>query len=566
MVNPDFSRLMAAATVQIQDQQWEKARQCLERALSLVAKEHGPDHQTAIPVLDPLTLCCEQLGDKRAAEEYRDQAITITIRSRLARGKIRANQFQDYKEAEQLFLEALNAAESHFGRRHRETATVLTNYGVCLRSQGRFHKAMGYLEEGLDIRKDVLGPEHIHTAQSYCEVGKTYRMTGRYKEAEHLLLTSLRIRTKELGPRHADVAESLSGLAGLYRELGRYDEARPLAEDALRIRTEALGPNHELTAASKNNLALILARDRTPARGASPVTEAMPVVTDDSRSRRASSNTKPAEFLRAAGIAAAILAGFGVVGVGVYFVPASIRLTLLLVAGGVIGAIAVVMSAGSLFFDRSWDEQLRLALVWLRRSLAERDNRTVDDRKALGTGASVDRFALEDDAQIVQLDATNARRLARTDPLVLNHVRGISEGAAYELSRQNGRLELNALLNFPSKLARPLRSHQGSLFLNGVQQLSDAAAAHIARHHGDLHLDGLFELSPEAAKHLAKHRPGLLSLGGLRTLEEAAATALTRHKGRIQLPGLRLVSARTKTILLSSSMIELPPELQTRGS
>ena len=119
------------------------------------------------------------------------------------------------------------------------------------------------------------------------------------------------------------------------------------------------------------------------------------------------------------------------VGVGVYFVPASIRLPLLLVAGGVIGAIAVVMSAGSLFFDRSWDEQLRLALVWLRRSLAELDNRTVDDRKALGTGASVDRFALEDDAQIVQLDATNARRLARTDPLVLNHVRGISEGAAY---------------------------------------------------------------------------------------------------------------------------------------
>ena len=120
-------------------------------------------------------------------------------------------------------------------------------------------------------------------------------------------------------------------------------------------------------------------------------------------------------------------------------------------------------------------------------------------------------------------------------------------------------------MNFPSKLARPLRSHAGSLFLNGVQQLSEPAAAHIARHRGDLHFDGLFELSPEAAKYLAGHRSGLLSLGGLLTLEEATATALTRHRGRVCLSGLRLISPKTRRILESSTMIQLPSDLQDRG-
>ncbi len=569
MADPEFSRLMAAATIQLQDEQWQSARQCLERALALVGKEHGSEHPQALPVLDPLVHCCDKLGDKRAAEDYRDRAISITIESRLARGRIRATQFHDYKAAEQLFLEALNAAEPHFGRRHRETATVLTNYGVCLRSQGRFHKALGYLEEGLDIRKEVLGPEHVHTAQSYCEVGKTYRMTGRYKDAEHLLLQSLRIRTRDLGPRHPEVAESLSGLAGLYRELGRYDEARPLAEEALDIRATSLGPDHELTAASKNNLALILARDRTPAGGSGlmAATEAAPAPTQQQASpRQHEPQQARREWLRVSGTTIALLAIIALAGAGLVAVPGSLRLMLALAAGGIVAGIVALMSVITLAYDRSWDDQLRHVAVWLRRAMSEKDDGRVDDRKALGVGGSFDRLALEDDAKLVQLDAPNARRLARMDPLDLNHVRGLSEAAAYELSRQQGRLELNGLVNFPSKLARPLRSHAGSLFLNGVQQLSEAAAAHIARHRGDLHFDGLFELAPEAAKHLAGHRSGLLSLGGLRTLEEATATALTRHRGRVCLSGLRLISPKTRRILESSTMIQLPSDLQDRGS
>lgn len=566
MTDAEFSKLMAAATLLMEEQAWQRARDCLERALSLVGKEHGPDHPNLLPVLDPLVQCCDRLGDKRAAEDYRDRAITLTIASRLARGRVQATQFNDYKTAEQLFLEALNAAEPHFGRRHRETATVLTNYGSCLRSQGRFHKALGYLEEGLEIRKDVLGPEHVHTAQSYCEVGKTYRMTGRYQEAEHLLLESLRIRTRELGPRHPDVAESLNGLAGLYRELGRYDEARPLAEDALRIRDEALGPNHELTAASKNNLALILARDRTPAAGngqaaalPAPADEPLPTVVSKS-------NRPPREPLRISGTAIAIPLVVVFMAAGLVAAPASLRPLIAIATGGLLAGIVAAMTIVMVVYDRSWDEQLRQAALWLRRIMSEKDEPMVDDQKGLGTQAATDRFALEDDAKLVQLDAPNARRLARQDPLVLNHVRAISESAAYELSRQRGRLELNGLVNFPSKLARPLKSHEGMLFLNGVQQLSQAAAAHIARHRGDLHFDGLFEVSPDVAKHLAAHRPGLLSLGGLRTLDEAAATALARHRGRVQLPGLRIVTNRTRQILRSSSMVELPDELQTRAS
>ena len=50
-----------------------------------------------------------------------------------------------------------------------------------------------------------------------------------------------------------------------------------------------------------------------------------------------------------------------------------------------------------------------------------------------------------DPRKIVQLDAADARVLSRQSTLALNHVRQLSEAAAKELARQNGRLELNGL-------------------------------------------------------------------------------------------------------------------------
>lgn len=525
MNDPEFSRLMAASAVLLQYEDWPAARGLLLRALLLAETEVGSHHPSLLPVLEPLIRCHGEEGDHHAAEELRHRAITISLNSKIAKGRERADLYNDYASAETLFTEALLAAESHFGRRHRETATVLTNLGSCVRSQGRFHKALELIDEGLSVRRDILGANHPNTAQSLCEKGKTLRMAGKFKEAEAPLLESLRIRKLALGCDHPEVAESVNALAGLYREQGRFEEALPLAQEALSIRTDSLGPDHELTAASKNNLALVLLRERTPKRA-----------NREPKSKPIKRNFLP--HLKALLFSLPLL----LLPPLLLFLPPTVRNFVLLSLCALMSLIVSVMTFVYLVKGRSWDDQMRRVFNRLKAAMREDEERT-----NLGM--------LIPHQEGVTLDAANARKMRYQDPLILNHLSGMSREAAAELSAHIGRLELNGLSSLPSKIARPLRKHRGTLLLNGVRELSVAAAAHIARHLGDLYLDGISELTPELASHLCVHKGGMLSLNGVKYVGDEVAELIVQHRGRVRLGGIKMATPKALQILRTGNFI-----------
>ena len=160
-----------------------------------------------------------------------------------------------YKQAEPLYKRALNINEKALGPNHPDTATSLNNLAAIYDSQGEYREAEPLYKRALAIREKVLGPDHPDTAVSLNNLAWLYNSQGHRKEAEPLYTRALDIREKKLGPDHPDTATGLANLAGLYHSQGRNKEAEPLWRRALHIRERVLGPDHPDTASSLSNLA-----------------------------------------------------------------------------------------------------------------------------------------------------------------------------------------------------------------------------------------------------------------------------------------------------------------------
>jgi tetratricopeptide (TPR) repeat protein len=163
-----------------------------------------------------------------------------------------------YAQARPLFERALAIHEKVLGPEHSDTATLLNDFALLLRTQGDLAGARPLFERALAIYEKVLGPEHADTAMGLNNLAGLLQAQGDLAEARLLCERALAIREKVLGPEHPHTATSLSSLAYLLQAQGDLAGARPLCERALAIREKVLGPEHPSTARSFNNLASLL--------------------------------------------------------------------------------------------------------------------------------------------------------------------------------------------------------------------------------------------------------------------------------------------------------------------
>jgi CHAT domain-containing protein/tetratricopeptide (TPR) repeat protein len=196
-----------------------------ERALNILEKALGPDHQDVAIGLDNLAQLYSKKGD-------------------LAR-------------AEPLYVRALAVREKALGPEHPLVATSLNNLAELYRTKGDYALAEPLYYRALAIDEKAFGPEHPELAPALNNLAELYRAKGDYALAEPLFRRSLAINAKALGPEHPSVVPSLDNLAGLYREKGDLARAEPLFRYSLAVREKALGPEHPLTANSLNNLATV---------------------------------------------------------------------------------------------------------------------------------------------------------------------------------------------------------------------------------------------------------------------------------------------------------------------
>lgn len=159
------------------------------------------------------------------------------------------------KQAESLFLEALEIQKKILGDQHPDYATILNNLAALYKSQGTFDKAEPLLVEALRIIKKVLGEHHTDYALILNNLALFYVSQGSYENAESLHLEAMSIRKKNLGEQHPVYASSLNNLASLYKSQGEYDNAESLYFEALAIYKKTLGEQHPDYATVLSNIA-----------------------------------------------------------------------------------------------------------------------------------------------------------------------------------------------------------------------------------------------------------------------------------------------------------------------
>lgn len=123
-------------------------------------------------------------------------------------------------------------------------ADLLQNIATVEFADSAGDKAMGRLDEALELRRATVGPDHPLVADTLDKMAFASLMMRDYEEAHRQHLRALEIREKALGPDHPAVATSHRSVGFALTRLGRDEDAREHYERTLGIRKAALGPDN----------------------------------------------------------------------------------------------------------------------------------------------------------------------------------------------------------------------------------------------------------------------------------------------------------------------------------
>src|SRR5659263_179852 len=115
----------------------------------------------------------------------------------------------------------------------QEAARLLNEAGNYLIVRARFQEAKPFLEQSMNIRKNVLDVNHPDLAKTFNDFAILCQFQGKYKEAEELFDNALIIRKKILPEDNPHLAKTFNNLAYLYYVQDKFEEAEKLFDNAL---------------------------------------------------------------------------------------------------------------------------------------------------------------------------------------------------------------------------------------------------------------------------------------------------------------------------------------------
>ncbi len=168
-------------------------------------------------------------------------------------------EYQDegkYSKALPFLQRALAIRERAFGPNHHKVADSLNNLAMLYRDQGRYAEALPLQRRALAIDERNPGPDQPDLALTLKNLALIYHDLGEYNKAVALYQRALAIYEQALEPNDADITHTITSLAVAYDDMGKHAEALPLFKRSLSIREHALGPDDPEVAASLNDLAV----------------------------------------------------------------------------------------------------------------------------------------------------------------------------------------------------------------------------------------------------------------------------------------------------------------------
>lgn len=133
---------------------------------------------------------------------------------------------------------------------------LLEQYGICLRSDGRYREAEMPLKQVMESRKAKHGADHPDTLTSMASLALTLSNQGRWEEAEKLDVQVMETSKVKLGADHPSTLISINNLASTYGNQGRWEEAEKLLMQVMETSKAKLGADHPSTLIRISNLAI----------------------------------------------------------------------------------------------------------------------------------------------------------------------------------------------------------------------------------------------------------------------------------------------------------------------
>lgn len=240
-----------------------------EEALAIHRRWFEPPHPDLANSLYRLAWIRERRGEYSSAESLYRQALAMAreldeesglLADILTGFGILLRENAQYPEAEIYLDESLEILRDLVGEEHARTAAATNSLGLLMNLMGRFELAEEQFRRALAIARKVYGEGHPEIASIGANLGKALENQGRYEEAEEVLLAAVALGRQLPGPEgagHPVLAYSLLQLASLYEISGRRPEAAVAGEEALGIRRAVLGDEHKEVAAACDHLARI---------------------------------------------------------------------------------------------------------------------------------------------------------------------------------------------------------------------------------------------------------------------------------------------------------------------
>lgn len=154
---------------------------------------------------------------------------------------------RDYRRAEQLCREVIQAAQSSGRYPAVYLAEDLRTLGIILLEAGRASEAVEAFEQSLAIVEPLLGPRHPSLLNLWVYKAEAYAAMRQYAAAEELLLTADRVAAEFLGPACPVRLLVLSVRYQLLREAGRRSEAKDLEKFARKLARESGNQRHTVS-------------------------------------------------------------------------------------------------------------------------------------------------------------------------------------------------------------------------------------------------------------------------------------------------------------------------------
>ena len=257
---------------------YTKAKELLQKTVTVHEKHLGDKHQTTAVSYHNLALTLQNLGDYEGAIDYFQKAIKIdekqygqthprTALSYICLATV-LRDLGDYLGAKELLQKAIINHEKNLGKDHPNTVTSYSNLALVHRELGEYLQAKKLFHKVLMLNIKNFGKEHPETADSYNNLATVNRALGDYVGARELFQKAINYYEKYFGKEHPKTAISYSGYAMMLQSIGDYTNAKNFFQKALKSDEKNYGPEHPNTARSYSNLATVLEdlRDYTGAK------------------------------------------------------------------------------------------------------------------------------------------------------------------------------------------------------------------------------------------------------------------------------------------------------------